>query len=178
MTFAAITGVIILKPTQSTSAQVDVAPPVPDRISFGTVGITSGQTLRMSVSNTIMPNDVNLPPGPSRVTLFFRLPNGSLARDGRTGEPIRRVVDLERGNTTFIDLDYDRLPPGPSRAQIRAVAIVQPPPVNDTNAIPKDSIVSTVEVINNANARTQFAVFTHPAVARGFNPQPDPPAEP
>jgi hypothetical protein len=159
-------------------AQGDIPPPVPDRISFGSVGITSGQTLRVSVSNTIMPGDVNLPPGPVRVVMNFRLPNGNLVRDARTGDVVRRVVDLERGDSAFVDLDYADLPPSPIRAQIRPVVVTIPPPVNDStqNPMPRDAVVSTVEVILNSNGRSQFAVFTHPAVARGFNPQPDPPS--
>ena len=173
---AAIAAVAMLNRPQPVRAQ-DIPPPTNDRHSFAAVGITSGQTLRITVANTIMPNDVNLPPGPTRVTMFFRLPNGNVARDGRTGDAIRRVVDIERGDAAFLDLDYDRLPPGPTRAQLRPVVVVQlPPPVHDTNAIPDDSAVTSVEVINNANGRTQFAIFTHPAVARGFNPQPDPPS--
>jgi hypothetical protein len=148
-----------------------------ERISFGSVGITSGQTLRVSVANTFAPNDPNLPPGPSRVVIAFRLMNGNLVRT-RSGEAVRRVVDLERGDSALLDLDYDQLPPGPTRFQIRPVITVLPPPVGDTVGTPPDGTASSVEVINNANGRTQFSVFTHPASLRGFNPQPDPPAEP
>lgn len=176
---AILTAFGIYQSTQPVNAQDQLPPPTNDRLSFGSVGITSGQTLRVSIANTIMPADVNLPPGPIRVAINFRLMNGSLARDGRTGEVIRKVVDLNRGDTTFLDLDYADLPPGPSRVQLRPVVIsVQPPPVPDSGQIPYplDAIVPTVEVVNNANGRSQFAVFTHPAVARGFNPQPDPPS--
>jgi hypothetical protein len=151
------------------------------RSSFGMVGITSGQSLRVSVANSIMPNDADLPPGPTRVAITFRMLDGTLARNGRTGEVIRRVIDLGRGDAAFLDLDYSDLPPGPIRAQIRPVVVFQPPPVDDTETTltpyPPDAVVSTVEIINNANRRSEFAVFTHPAVARGFNPQPDPPGE-
>ena len=155
------------------SAQDQIPPPVPDRISFGTVGITSGQTLRVSVANTIMPSDVNLPPGPTRVVMTFRGMSGQLIRN-RGGEVIRRVVDLERGDAAFLDLDYDQLPPSPIRAQIRPV-VVATPPSGDISALQDGVCIPTVEIINNANGRTQFAVFTNPAVIRGFNPQPDPP---
>jgi hypothetical protein len=159
-------------------AQDQLPPPVPDRISFGSVGLTAGQTLRVTVANTIMPSDVNLPPGPVRVVMNFRLANGNLARDSRTGDVIRKIVDLARGDSSFVDLDYSDLPPGPVRVQLRPVVVSQPPPVGDSNQnpYPRDAIVPTVEIVNNANGRTQFAVFTHPAVARGFNPQPDPPS--
>ena len=172
---AILTTYFMLSPVQPALAQDQIPPPVPERVSFGTVGITSGQTLRVSVANTILPNDTDLPPGPTRVVITFRGLNGQLLRT-RGGDVIRRTVDLERGDAAFLDLDYDALPPGPSRVQARPVVTVQPPPVNDTNAIPYDSAVISVEVINNANGRTQFVAFTTPASIRGFNPQPDPPS--
>jgi hypothetical protein len=175
LVFAVAIGI---RQPQSVNAQDQIPPPVPDRVSFGTVGITSGQSLRVGVTNTIMPNDINLPPGPIRTSITFRLPNGSLARDSRTGEVIRRIADVGRGDTVFLDLDYGDLPPSPIRAQLRPVVVVQPPPVADSTQMPypRDAVVPIVEVVNNANGRTQFAVYTHPAVARGFNPQPDPPS--
>jgi hypothetical protein len=175
-----LTALWILRQTQPVLAQYDVPPPMPNRIAFGLIGITSGLTLRVSVANTVMPNDPNLPPGPIRVVMSFRYMNGNLVRNYKTGEVIRRAVDLERGDGAFLDVDYADLPPGPSRAQIRPVVVVLPPsPIDETQiAIPPDSAVPTVEVINNANGRSQFAVFTHPAVLRGFKPQPDPPSEP
>lgn len=168
---------ISLRAPQSAKAQDQQPPAVPDRISFGMVAITSGQTLRVTVANTIMPADPNLPPGPIRVVISFRYSNGNQVRDSKTGEVIRKVVDIERGDATFLDVDYDHLPPGPTRVGIRPIVFVQPPQITEAgqNAIPPDGTVPTVEVINNANGRTQFAVFTHPAVVHGFNPQPDPP---
>lgn len=169
--------VVALRQPRLVKAQTEIGPTASDRVSFGTVGITSGQTLRISVANTILPNDANLPPGPTRVVMTFRYPNGNLIRDPKTGEVIRKVVDLERGDAAFLDVNYDLLPPGPSRLQIRPVVLVTPPQITEAgqDAIGSDSAVATVEVINNANGRSQFAVFTHPAVLKGFNPQPDPP---
>jgi hypothetical protein len=182
MTFvltAAIATVLFVANIRSTiepaHAQDQIPPPTNDRISFGMVGITAGQTLRVTVANTILPVDADLPPGPTRVVMTFRGMNGQLIRT-RSGDVIRLAVELERGDSAFLDLDFDALPPGPVRIQVRPVIVVQPPPIGETNAIPYDSAVPTIEVINNANGRTQFAVFTHPAVLRGFNPQPDPPS--
>jgi hypothetical protein len=174
---AIFTTYFMLAPIQPTFAQDEQPPPTTDRLSFGTVGITSGQTLRVSVANTILPNDSTLPPGPVRVVITFRGMNGQLMRT-RSGEVIRRAFELDRGDATFLDLDYDALPPGPVRLQARAVVVLQPPPVPESTAYPNDSIVTTGEIINNANGRTQFVAFTSPAAIRGFNPQPDPPAEP
>lgn len=173
---AIIVAIMSIEPSRPVHAQSQTPPPTNDRISFGVVGITSGQTLRVNVANTIMPNDPNLPPGPTRVVIAFRGMNGQLMRN-RSGEAIRRVVDLDRGDATSFDLDYDLLPPGPIRVQVRPVITVQvPPPVPDTNPTPPDGTVPSIEVINNANGRTQFVAFTSPAAIRGFNPQPDPPS--
>lgn len=179
LALAMLAAVGIFRSVPRTKAQTDLPPPVPDRVSFGMLGITAGQTLRLTVSNTIMPNDADLPPGPIRVVLTFRTPNGNLLRNAR-GEVIRKAVDLNRGDSTLLDVNYDELPPGPIRLQLRAVIVAIPPPTNDTTQQPPpvgDLIASTVEVISNRDGRTQFAVFTHPAVIRGFNPQPDPPIE-
>ena len=152
----------------------DVSPPQPDRISFGMVGITSGQTIRISVAHTIMPNDASFPPGPSRVVLNFRTLNGELARD-RRGEVIRKVVDLERGDSTFLDLNYDEFPPGPTRLQLRAVVTVVPPPTDGSNVPPPvgDRTATTVEVINNSNGRTAFAISAPPSIQKLPPPQPE-----
>ena len=169
---AAIAIVAVLKTTPAVQAQDQL--PAVQRISFGMVGITAGQTVRVSVANTILPSDPNLPPGPTRVAMVFRGMNGNLIRN-RSGEVIRRVADLERGDSTFLDVDYGELPPGPIRLQLRAVLTVIPPPVPEGNALPVDPCIPTVEVINNANGRSQMVMFMDPGVIRGFNPQPDPP---
>ncbi len=159
---AALMSLGVFRGTQRAHAQ-DVAPPIGDRISFGMVGITAGQTIRVSVANTIMPNEPNYPPGPSRVVLNFRNANGQLARN-RNGEVIRRTVDLERGDSTFLDLNYDEFPPGPVRLQLRAVVtVLNPPPTAGGNTFPPSQIVPTVEVINNITGRTFLALFVPPA---------------
>jgi hypothetical protein len=172
-----ILTVAAFRQSTQVKAQDEIGGATDYRVSFGTIGITSGQTLRVSVANTIMPGDPDLPPGPTRVVMTFRYPNGNLVRDNKSGDVIRKVVDLERGETAFLDVDYDRLPPSPIRLQIRPVIRVTPPPITEAgqNATPPDGTMPTVEVINSANGRSQFAVFTNPAVLRGFNPQPDPP---
>ena len=172
------TVLALLQQPKSVNAQAN-AIVIEHRTSFGMVGLTSGQTLRVSAANTIMPNDVNLPSGPSRVVINFRFLNGNLVRDARTGDVVRRIIDLERGEAAFLDLDFDQLPQSSPRAQIRPVVFVIPPPAQPgRNAVPPDGVVPTAEIINNADGRTGSLIFMHPAVARSFNPQPDPPAEP
>jgi len=175
LTLVTFITIAILRGT--TQAQDQIQPPVSDRISFGLVGITQGQTIRLSAANTITPNDPNYPPGPSRVSLTFLNVEGRQFRT-RDGSVVRRVVELERGESAFLDLNYDELPPGPSRLQLRAVLTVLPPGPSKTDIPPPvgDRIVPSVEVINNANERTVFFIGNS-GVIRGFNPQPDPPRE-
>ena len=159
--------------TRKVQAQDQLPPPVNDRISFGMVGITEGQTVRVNVTNFIAPNDSGYPPGPTRVVIRF-LNSAGRPVTNRAGEVIRRVVDLQRGESTFLDINYSELPPGPTRAQLRAVITEQPPPVDGTNAFPPGpSTVQTVEVINNANGRTVFALSGPPAIRQLPPPQPD-----
>jgi hypothetical protein len=164
---AALLTLGILRGTRSVQAQDTVPPPTNDRISFGMVGITRGQTMRLSVANI---SEIICPCG--RVLLNFRDAEGRLVRN-RDGRPIRKEVTLEPGQSTFLDLDTDDLqyPPGPTRLQIRAVITVIPPPIGEVSPPSPDRIVPTVEVITNANGRTAFAIAAVPAVQR-LNPPP------
>src|SRR5206468_6827627 len=91
---AAIAAFAIFRYTPGVHAQE----PPPDRVrtAFSMLGIVHGQTMRFTVSNTIMPNDPNYPPDPCQVVLNFRNANGNLVRDAR-GEIIRREQTLETG---------------------------------------------------------------------------------
>lgn len=144
----------IFRDTRHVQAQV-VPPPTPGRVSFGMVGITQGQTVRVTAVNGTLPNDVNYPSGPTRVVLTLLDADGQLLRN-RSGLPISRVVMLERGRSAFLDFDFDEYPPGLSRLQLRAVLDVLPPG-STNNEIPQpiaNRIVSSLEVFNNANGRT------------------------
>jgi len=183
---AALMTLGIFHGTRPVQAQDQIPPPQPDRISFGMVGITQGQTIRLNVANTI-PYDAAFPPGPTRVVLDFLDAEGRLWRN-RAGQPIRRDIMLQPGRATFIDLDADDLQfpdlnsMGPrGRIQLRAVVSVIPPPIGDTpppigDQPPPigDRIVPSVEIFNSANAKTVLFIG-NPGVIRGFNPQPDPP---
>ncbi len=160
---AACTFLGIFRGERRAHAQ-DVQPPMIDRISFGMVGITHGQTARINAVNLIAPNDPNYPPGPSRVALTFLNSDGQLFRN-RDGSPIHRVAMVERGQATFLDLNFDEFPPGPSRIHLRAVVTVFPPGPVD-GGFPPGPIAPTVEVINNANGRTAFALSAQPLTQR------------
>jgi hypothetical protein len=153
----------------------DTPPPVGERISFGMVGITQGQTVRVNAANVIAENDSDFPPGPTRVAIIVVNSRGELMRD-RDGNAIRRIAMLERGESTFLNLNADDLqwPPGPIRLQLRAVVTAIPPAPPDSSQLTPSSIAPSVEVFNNANGRT-VVFIDNPGVVRGFNPQPDPP---
>lgn len=156
--------------TQQAQAQ-DVSPPIGERISFGMLGITQGQTLRVNAANVVAQNDSGLPPGPYRVAIIIINSRGEVFRN-RDGSPVRKLAMLDSGESSFLELNADdlQLPPGPVRVQLRAVVSVLPAGTTD-NASP---IAPSVEVINNANGRTVLFIG-NPGVIRGFNPQPDPP---
>jgi len=159
---AALASFGIFRGEPRAHAQDQSPPPIGDRISFGMVGITQGQTARISVANIIAQNDSNYPPGPTRVTIIVINSNGSPIRN-RDGSPVRKVAMIDRGDSTFLDLNFDEFPPGPSRLQLRAVATIFPPGPID-NAFPPDPCVPTVEIITNATGRTVFALSQPPSV--------------
>jgi hypothetical protein len=168
-----LTTLSVLQRTRKVQAQDQTPPPVGDRISFGLIGITEGQTVRVNVSNIIAPNDSSWPPGPTHVVIRFLNSAGRPVTD-RRGEVIRQAVELQRGESTSFDLGFGELPPGPIRAQFRVLVTEVPPPVNDTNPLPPGpSTAQTVEVINNANGRTVFALSGPPAIRQVPPPQPD-----
>ncbi|HKQ76880.1 MAG TPA: hypothetical protein VJ810_24505 [Blastocatellia bacterium] len=156
----------IFRWTRPVRAQ-DTAPPQVERISFGMVGITRGQTARISVANI---SDAICPC--NRVILTFRDSEGQLFRN-RDGQPIRKEVTLEPGQSTFLQISADALLGRDEvRINFRPVVIVIPPSIPDTQAYPPGPTIPTLEVIDNATART---TLLYPGVIRGFNPQPDPP---
>jgi len=139
----------------------------PDRISFGLVGITPGQTARINVVNAAPTDDPYWPPGPSRVVLTFLDSEGRYFR-GRDGNPVGRVVMLEPGRSASLNLNADEFAAGAARFQLRALVMVWPP----GPTAPPNPTVPTLEVIDNSTGKT---LLLYPGVIRGFNPQPDPP---
>ena len=166
----------IIRGTRPVKAQSEQPPPNPDRISFGMVGITQGQTIRLSVVNTVPPPTGDSQSQIYRVVMTFLDAEGHRLRN-RDGSVIRRVVNLESGRAAFLDLNADDIqwPPGPSRLQVRAMVNVTPPDGTGEDPPPVgDRLVPSVEIFNNANGRTVIFIG-NPGVIRGFNPQPDPP---
>jgi len=159
-----ITGTVWqVRRARAVTAQAD--PP------FGMVGITRGQTIRLSVADLARLNsDGSLPP-PCRVVLTFRDANGRPFTNS-DGQVIRREVELQVGHSAFLDLNGDNFvgPPttndatGPLRLQLRPfVRVLVTPP--DPEIPPPCR--ATMEIFDNASGRT--SIF-----AQGFNQPPEP----
>lgn len=138
--------------------------PQPDPPGYGMVGMTAGQTIRISVVNTNEP-EPSLPPDPCRVILNFRDADGNLFRNSE-GQLIRRIVQLPAGQSVFLDLNGDVYANG-ARMQLRPVARIQQ--AEGASGLPPDPCIPTVEVFANANGKTQFVV---PSVTMARLPPP------
>ena len=153
----------LFRGTQRAHAQ-DIPPPQPERISFGMVGITPGQNIRLNVVNVQPPPSDGFPPGPIRVVLTFLNIDGQPFR-GRDGNPVRRVAMLEPGASTFLNLSADQFARDAARLQLRAL-VTLPPPSDGVPPPQPDRIVATVEVVNNANGRTDLVLSGPPSVQK------------
>jgi hypothetical protein len=134
--------------------------PQPDPPGFGMVGITRAQTIRLNVVNLSNPPepDRQLPPDPCRVVLSFRNSQGQPFTNG-DGQPVRRVVELQAGESAFLDLNGEQLlgsgdTTAPARAQLRPFVRVQQGPSG--KQAPPDPCFPTVEVFDNATGRTSL----------------------
>lgn len=126
----------------------------------GMVGITRGQTVRLNVVDlAAMNSDGTLPP-PCRVVLTFRDANGRPFTNS-DGQVVRRAVELQVGDSAFLDLNGDNFlaPPttndtsGPLRLQLRPlVRVLQPPP--DPEIPPPCR--TTMEIFDNVTGRTSI----------------------
>jgi hypothetical protein len=143
---------------------------VEDQASFGMVGITFGQTVRLNIVNLVQPSDTTLPPGVCRVVLSFRDVNGRPFTDAN-GQVVRREVSLQSGEAAFLDLNGDLFAPpstnGVGRLQMRPFARVVSEPRSPAGNFPPDPCRATMEVFDNTTGRT--TIFSE-----GFEPPPDP----
>jgi hypothetical protein len=143
------------------------APPDPDCLNFGIVGITKGQSLRLNIVNAATPSE--LPPGPTRVQMTFVDGDGNPFTNARTGNPVQREVTLQPGHSAFLLLNFDEVTTGGDsqrrRLQLRPVINIQQQP--DANGqLPPDVFIPTAEVIDNSDGRTSFVLNALPAVQR------------
>ena len=111
------------------------------RISFGIVGITRAQTMRINVADV---SDV--PPGPCRqVEMGFFDVHGNFLR--------RSSQCVSAGQAVSFDLNGASVESSTTRRAIRAAIRLDPP--GDSNAV---NIVATVEVFDNETGKTSFLV--------------------
>jgi hypothetical protein len=151
-----------------------VAPPDPDRTTFGMVGITRGQSMRLNVVNLVTLSEGQLPPDPCRVVLSFRDAAGQPFRNS-DGQVIRREVNLQSGESAFLDLNGDifgepstNADTAPLRVQLRPFVRVLQSPSDPERQYPPDPCRATGEVFNNTTLQTSF-VLPGVEVAGGFN---------
>ena len=129
-----------------------------------TVGLTLGQTARINVVNSPDPSS-SIAPQPITVEMCFHDRNGDLIPD-RSGRPVQKTATIDPHHGDFLDLNGN-LVSGPG-ARIVIVPCVRILRISEGSlAIP------TVEMFSNL-LRTSFVLS--PGIARGFDPQPDPPA--
>ena len=159
MAVGLLSTIAVLRQPQLARAQDEVGPPIHVRkdrniTSSGMVGITHGQTIRLNVVNT---GDAICPC--QRVILNFRNADGQLLRRG-DGSIIQQEIELEPGRATSLDLNYDELPPGPTRQQLRAVVTGLTPPdgTSQQHKPFRDHIVTTVEVFDNITSRSGIVI--------------------
>jgi hypothetical protein len=138
---------------------------------FGMVGITRGQTLRLNVVNLVTVPVGQAPPDPCRVVLSFRNAQGQPFTNS-DGQPIRRTVELQEGESAFLDLNGDQVAGigtnGPGRVQLRPFIRVLQSPGDPDSQLPPGPCFPTAEVFDNTTLRTSF-VLPGVEVATGFN---------
>jgi hypothetical protein len=144
-------------------------PPDPDR-TVGMIGVTRGQTVRLNIVNLAIAVDGQFPPDPCRVVLTFRNADGRPFTNS-DGQVLRRAVELQTGQSAFLDLNADAfIPPSTNdslpRLQLRPFVRVQSEPAASTQ-YPPDPCRATMEVVDNASGRTSL-------FAAGFQQPPDP----
>jgi len=152
---------------------------------FGMVGIARGQAARLNVVSIgnpdFIPPDVGDRPSSCQVELGFL--------DGEGRSLGRTTAALMPGQASFFDVFFDALVDAgaASRLQVRGFIIeggkTQNPPEPDSSdrpgamgTDPCRGLLPSVEVYDVATGASTLVL--HPAVIRGFNPQPDPPGVP
>ena len=131
-----------------------------------TMGVTSGQTARINVVNSPDPKS-SIPPSPCTVEMCFHDITGNLILD-RSGRVVQKTAVIDPHHGDSLDLNGNLV----AGAGARVVIV---PCVRILNLNEGTLAVPTVELYNNA-IKTTFVLS--PGVARGFDPQPDPPALP
>ena len=136
--------------------QVKAFNPQPDPPRLGMLGITDGQTIRISVVNTALPN-VKQSSNPCRVVLTFRNAEGEIFRNA-SGNEISRTEFLQAGKSFYLDLNGDDFIKEIRGGRLQLRPVIQIQQADGSRLQSPDPCIPTVEVINNANRRTEFMV--------------------
>ena len=153
--------------TESTAP--GVAPQVesePVHRPLGTVGVTLGQTARINVVNSPDPSS-SIPPSPITVEICFHDSSGDLILD-RSRRPVQKTATIDPHHGDSLDLNGN-LVAGPG-ARVVIIPCVRVLRISEGTLA-----VTTFELYNNL-LKTSFVLS--PGIARGFDPQPDPPVPP
>lgn len=130
------------------------------------VGITQGQTARINVVNSPDPKSAN-PPAAIEVEMCFHDSNGDLILD-RSRRPVEKSAIIDPHHAVSLDLIGGLVAaPGSHVLIIPCVRILR---ITDGSIA-----VPTLELYNNLLKTTSIL---SPGIARGFDPQPDPPSTP
>ncbi len=138
--------------------QVKAFNPQPDPPRLGMLGITDGQTIRISVVNTVIPQ-IKQSSNPCRVVLTFRNAEGAIFRDGR-GSEISRTEFLAAGRSFYLDLNADDFTKEMRGGRLQLRPVIQIQQADGSRTQSPDPCIPTAEVINNANHRTEFMVIS------------------
>jgi hypothetical protein len=126
------------------TSRVSATQPQREYASFGMVGVTGGQTIRLNVVNAEA-NDPRLPPNPCIVQLNFV--------DGSGNTIAESTETLTPGQATILDVDgSDLIGRVGNRAEVRA--FVQVVAESRVNRLPPNPCVSTLEVFETATGNT------------------------
>jgi hypothetical protein len=140
-------------------------------IEFGALGLATLETARLNVVNIGEPNVI--PPGPCRVTLSYLDANGIIIND-RNGRPFSAQLDVARGKILHFDMSSRSVNIN-GRLQFRALVTLPAVP-GDGSVDQCANMIPSLEIFDQVTSRTLLVL--HPALIRGFDPQPDPPGAP
>jgi hypothetical protein len=130
-----------------------VAPDTGDRIAFGMVGITAGQTARLNVAYQPPPDGDRPGRNPERIVrLQFLDEIGDVVAE--------QTVRLMPGHAAFLDYSNEGDTRLGNRQQIRGMVIEGG--IDDPNAKNKGTLLGTVEGFDSETGKTQFVLGPSP----------------
>ena|SRR5688572_6276785 len=133
--------------------EVDPAP----GYEWGMAGVSRSETARLTMVNLGTQRAArSFPPDPCRAEVVFLGSEGNVLA--------RRAMVIEGGKSASLELDGATIDDPNIRPGVRASV---------RTSCPSDSMIGTMEVFDSATG--QGNLILHPAIIKGFNPQPDPP---